>query len=410
MKKKNQLTFWNIYGIACIVVFVCLFGVVAFITFTNGPAVVLPDSIVTPSKAPRFALGAFNQKNTQPQIFSDSVKFGWNEASWGGSAVPTTELRSTGEKSLKVSVAEEWGGVIFEPKAAVASGSSVSFDVSSKAALESLYVEISSGTRNSYRAPLSWYKSAQNSGDWIHVVVPLSHASTTPHALKSISFISKTPTALYLDSIGLTNEVSAQSVVYVAPPDGSPIVITGKSVLPYSAQFNTLWTSAYGRFSPRGETALIGPKASEKGSQGSLAIFTDGGAWTDYRVTTHMKWGTTETYGLVARYTDDRNYVSCDFSDNYSMVSLFQVKNGFSTQLGDTPELPRKSFYERDIEHVNEIEVVGNRVSCYLDGDRVISMNVPGISATGTVAVASWTRYPDAFPHHILKFEVSQVK
>ncbi len=408
--QRRPWTFWNYYGLSCLIVFMTIFVTISFITYTNGPAVVLADSVFPDAAKDVFPVRNLKLIQANPVVFDDDVSYGWSIDTWKSSAI--SSVQGAQGNALHITSSEAWGGVQFETRAPLASGTAVTLNVYAPTAPNALILEINDKKGKSLgRFPLFWY--APNhilaTSTWTRVTIPIQHANTTFKNVGSISVVTSTTTDAYIDDVAfVSTELSWPR--YVPPPDQYyvPLAITGSTTLPYTADFKKLWRSLYGKFIVT-DDVRVGPILSETGSQGSMAVYTDGGSFTDYRATARLKWGTTESFGLVARFVDENNYVSCNYSELYSMVSMFAVRNGESTQLGDTPELARTSFYDRDILRENSIEVVGNKVSCFMDGERVLSITVPGISPRGTTGISTWTRYSDALPHVIKSFTVTEI-
>jgi hypothetical protein len=143
------------------------------------------------------------------------------------------------------------------------------------------------------------------------------------------------------------------------------------------------------------------------GGDGMVA-YLGGRNWQDYKVDTVLDWGSITSLSLLMRFKDDGNFVSCAFGEYGAGVQLYQVANGFSKVLGESPSLPVPDQDPWYHVHVGA-KVVGNRASCFLNNEEIIGANIPTIAATGTVGLEAWDGAALRAPHHILYFRVDPV-
>ena len=73
------------------------------------------------------------------------------------------------------------------------------------------------------------------------------------------------------------------------------------------------------------------------------------------------------------------------------------MHEGASTTLASSPGIAVRA-YEPWKDAKAGAEVMGNRVSCFVDGNRIISATIPDISPLGSIGVESWTRTPTTLP------------
>jgi hypothetical protein len=110
-------------------------------------------------------------------------------------------------------------------------------------------------------------------------------------------------------------------------------------------------------------------------------------------------------FSLVARAVDDGNFVSCAFSRYGESVQLYQLKDGASTLLSQTPGLAVNDFDPWAGVNMG-MQVKGNQVSCLIRGSEVLSATVPSMPASGSVGLETWDSNPDASPHTLKAFTV----
>ena len=92
---------------------------------------------------------------------------------------------------------------------------------------------------------------------------------------------------------------------------------------------------------------------------------TGSNLWGDYAFTAKIQWLRGSNVMLLARYTDDSNYVACNFSEknirieqrlNNEDILLTEVKNNFG--------IPKNDFEA-------SIMVGGNKIQCLMNGSAV---------------------------------------
>jgi hypothetical protein len=125
------------------------------------------------------------------------------------------------------------------------------------------------------------------------------------------------------------------NIPFIAPTSTPPIVVVPKPLPPPTppAQSTTIkslpysigtfgdrfgktddWSSWWGNISKDNGLLAIGASAS---TTGGGALLTGSDAWGDYTFQATIDWQKGETFGLVARYKDDNNYVVCEFDEKY---------------------------------------------------------------------------------------------
>jgi len=101
-------------------------------------------------------------------------------------------------------------------------------------------------------------------------------------------------------------------------------------------------------------------------------------AWGDYTFQATLDWTKGETFGLIARYQNNKNYAVCEFSEPYLgevQISLEQYINGNKILLGSGEDT---SYNELGGSNINAyIEVQGTNETCSFN-NHVVS----GLSST----------------------------
>jgi hypothetical protein len=164
------------------------------------------------------------------------------------------------------------------------------------------------------------------------------------------------------------------------------------------------WKQLFGQFTKMNDAILVGPVP--KKTTGSMAVFGGGKDWTDYRVDATAYWGVASSLSLIARFQNDKNFVSCAYSNYGQIVQIYSVKDGDSELLGQTPALAI-SGYEPWKNVKQGMEVRGDRVSCYLNGDKVLSADISDMPPSGTVGIETWTQNSEDYGHKILDLSVN---
>ncbi|MEK7530677.1 MAG: hypothetical protein AAB573_02320 [Patescibacteria group bacterium] len=402
--------FWIVYALCALFILFSVYGIVGFLEYTAGPEIVLADTDTPAQANDPFPFDDASPKvPANPIIFTDDFTYGWQSAVWDSDVRATVESAFSGTRSLHFRTQVPWAGVVFESRSRPSTFKSIQMAVHAIQNGEGIYIEAKGKDGRSIgRAPLSWYYPNHTlvKGAWVLLSIPASQIGIQGDNFGSFSLVSALPSEAYVDQI-LLSTAQVDWPVYIPPINSYdvPLVITGGTTLPYSVDSAyTNWRRLYGLFTTT-TPVKTGSELSEFGSQGSLAVFTDGGQFANYKFESKINWGTGDVFTLVARFKDESNYVSCAFADASSGAALYIVKKGESTRLGETPQLQRPQI-DAMINRTNAIEVIGNTVGCYVDGVRVLVMTLPQIEPVGTVGIATWSKLPKNFPHTILNLHV----
>ncbi|MDP1688557.1 MAG: polysaccharide deacetylase family protein [bacterium] len=154
--------------------------------------------------------------------------------------------------------------------------------------------------------------------------------------------------------------------------------------LPYADLFlnNNGWKKYWGSLNFSDNSLIIGARNSTTGS----GILLDGSyLWQDYIVNTVVELTKGQTFSLLARYKDDKNYTVCSYSDK--SIRAEQSVNG-----------ERKILYEwnADFKFIGKIKdvgiaVKGDVVDCYLDKQIAVrGLNLDKNLSHGGIGFKTW--------------------
>lgn len=184
------------------------------------------------------------------------------------------------------------------------------------------------------------------------------------------------------------------------PPPATPTEATTPiETLPYSiGTFNNAfvagdgWTNWWGGSSESGGFLNIMATAS---STGGGALLQGSGAWTDYTFQATVDWSQGETFGLVARYVDDNNYLVCEYDEKYVgevHLRLDEHLDGNVIHLANGNVINYEEMGGPNIDAA--IQVNGDQGECAFDGyiiSSLIASNKIDPSLTyGEIGVTSW--------------------
>ncbi len=370
------------------------------------------------SVAEAFSLNAgYLYQNGLPVRFKS---WSWSTAAdWHSS-----EQKYAGPYALKAQFLLPGGSVgLNGPAVDISDYKSITLAVRPDAAVDDLYLDLYGPDGNSIgRQSLGWYAStsALIPNTWQTVTVPLTNFVDGPeHPPKSISGFSvssKSPGTAYIDEVRLTKDASL-GALWVQPPEVvpqpfNPFATSSPASLPYtfspSPDSLSKWFTYFGVFAPGSSGEMqMGPDAAQK-TTGSMTIFRGGLNWSDYRVQTDIDWGQVSVFSVLVRFQDDGNFASCAYSHYGDSAQIYFVHSGESDAVAQSPGLPTKAYEPwRDVKV--GAEVLGNKVSCLIDGQPVLSAELPSLSPTGTAGFETWDPNPLAAPHTLHMFEVSAV-
>ncbi|OHA18807.1 MAG: hypothetical protein A2664_04860 [Candidatus Taylorbacteria bacterium RIFCSPHIGHO2_01_FULL_46_22b] len=355
-------------------------------------------------------------------LYRESIPFGFEDWSWGvASKWRSSEQAFEGTFSLHAKFQEPWAGVrLSAPSVDITEYQSLSLSVYPDANITDLYLEL----YNIYGQPierqsLSWYahENKLTPNQWNALRIPISNLISSRENIKEITGFSisageKTGSA-FIDAVQFTRTATVYPRWEMASSSaggwGADIFASTTQVsLPYSlsrTESDLLnWRPIFGTFKNSEKGVLVGP--TEKKTTGSMAVFGGGKEWGNYRVNMGIYWGMTSTFSILVRFADDANFVACAYSNYGSFIQMYQVKDGDSTLVAQSPLLAIRTLEPwKDASHGAEVR--GNKVSCFLDGERIVSADLPTMPSRGTVGIETWSVNSDDYPHTLQSLTVS---
>lgn len=328
------------------------------------------------------------------------------------------EQVAEGNAALKLQFNKPGGTVgMSGPNVNIQDSKSLSLQVWASADVGDLYIDVYDKNGNARTTQsLGWYTATGvlTPNTWEHIVVPLANLGAQG-AISGFSINSKNSGLAFVDAVQLS-KVDAPHSIWVAPPEAiaqafNPFATSSPASIPYTFSPTpdslSRWYTYFGTFGP-GKTGEIeaGPSETTK-TTGSMTVFRGGRNWSDYHVDTTINWGQVSVFSLLGRFVDDGNFVSCAFSRYGETAQLYQVIKGESNFISQTPPLPVKDF-EPWVGVKMGMEVQGNRVGCFVNGEEVLHATLADVSKNGSVGFETWDPNPAAAPHVIESFRVTQ--
>ena len=329
------------------------------------------------------------------------------------------EQKKDGEYSLKAEFRVPGGTVGMNgPTISTKDASSLALSVWVDSVVEDLYLNMYDSNGNSLgQQSVGWYAQSGilTPNEWHDILIPLENLllGSSRDSVNGISISGKNAGIAYVDNLKLSS-TKIFHVVWVAPPLApgrafNPFATSTPAALPYTfspaPELLGKWYTYYGSFR-LGKKGLveIGPSPETK-STGSMTVLRSGVQWSNYEVHTTINWGAVSVFSLLARFVDDGNFVSCAFSRYGEAVQIYHVVSGKSTQLAQTPGLAVPDW-EPWVGVSMGVRVKGNRVSCILRGDEVVSATIEGLRPAGTVGFETWDPNPESAPHTLVSLSV----
>jgi len=349
-------------------------------------------------------------------FYSDSLPLSFADWSWGVNADwASTEHFHEGSRSIRVTFNEQWAGLRAAASPIDLSDyQGLSLAILPDEQVKDLYIQLYDIYGKPFpRQSVGWYTDEKElqPGKWTVARIPFKNLFPAGQKVQEISGYSIGSEALgvaYIDTIHLESSVAAHSrweePKYVAPAE----IPADPVFLPYELSFTpsaiSEWRAIFGRFDLTRNAVYIGPIAEK--STGSMAFLPGAKDWKDYRVDTVTYWGPVLSFSLLVRFVDDANFVSCAFSDYDGVAQLYVKKDGVSRLVGASPSLSIRAF-EPWKDAKAGASVVGNRVTCYVDGEKALSYEVPDMASAGGIGVESWTKNTYDQPHRLESLKVT---
>lgn len=411
--------FWIVVGIFILLYFIALVGLSYFYNPTQTADAAAVGIVFDESRDP-FATKRpedSRPKFTGQYFYDDSLPLAFADWSWGVKVNwNSSDTYYDGTNSFKVSFLQDWSGVRVDASGIdLTEYQGISLMVFPKDTVKDLYLELFDSRGNPLGVQsLSWYaKDAKLVPDtWNYLSIPFENLFPANQEKRSISGYAIStihPGTIYVDSVRLESSVPQHSRWY--EPKLVETVEEEKPAtpipLPYSLkispQVSQQWKTIFGRFELAPNGVRIG-SITEK-TTGSMSYIKGGQNWKDYSIDTLAYWGQTSSFSILVRYVDDANFTSCAFSNYNEIVQLYSVKKGVSTLIGTSPGLPIRT-YEPWKDAKAGATVRGNRVSCYVDGERALTAEIPDMASQGGVGIETWTRNTYDSPHTLQEFTI----
>jgi hypothetical protein len=414
-------TFWKYFWLATfVVVFVSVSasGVLFYRQISNANAAAVGIAF-DPTKDPfEFAARQGHFALIDGALYRDALPLGLQQWNWDANLNwHSAEQVHSGTGALKATFLAQWAGLGLSGFTVNRSSyGSISIAVYSDSSVGDLYIELYDGNGVAQtRQSLGWYTPTGFlvPNQWQVVTIPLANllGSTNSGTVTALSISTTNQGTAYLDDIQFTADATPHAPwvqpEWVATPPFNPFATSTPEALPYTLTFNanafSHWYSYYGYFAMADTALKIGPIAPTYND--SLAVLRGGRSWSDYSINATVNWGITSTFSLLARMSDSQNYASCAYSYYGQTVQIYEVTNGVSTEMGQTPPLPVDNDAPWDGMKAG-MQAKGDTVTCYANGEKVLSAQMPDLSSTGTVGFEAWDKNQYASPHQIVSYKV----
>lgn len=149
-----------------------------------------------------------------------------------------------------------------------------------------------------------------------------------------------------------------------------------------------------------GENAMTISDSQEEDS--GLAFLSGSYLWRNYFAEAKVALQKGDAFAFSARYYDENNYVSCDFSNSH--IALTQRVRG-----QDMPDIeaPQVTYLNSGREAEVAIYVNNNQASCYLDGKAVVSGTLSSELEHGGISFKVWDSVQKGTTLQVKKIKVS---
>lgn len=157
-----------------------------------------------------------------------------------------------------------------------------------------------------------------------------------------------------------------------------------EKTLPYADNFsrNNGWLKGWGIINFSENSMTISDSAEDD----SAMTFLGGSyLWKDYYARTEVKIFNKTAFAMTARFQNESNFASCEFSDNY--ISLTQTIN--KNEKADINTAVNTNLSGGRPAQIG-IAVFGNQVSCFLDGQKIVSGELDKRLNHGGVGFKIW--------------------
>lgn len=178
---------------------------------------------------------------------------------------------------------------------------------------------------------------------------------------------------------------AVESSADIVPAKEKPVLVPFEIL---GTSFPDIWQSIYGKIFTQDNVLHIG---AEDPNRASLAILQGSESWSNYKMTTTIDWFRGESLGLVARYRDSENYISCEYSTYGTNVGLYQMSGGKSVLLGRSPSLPIP--YTEPWRNLSfAVKVNSDTIDCLVGDDVILHYSIAGVPQNGGIGFETWDK------------------
>ncbi len=364
-------------------------------------------------------------------FYRESLPYLYSSASWN----TTINWRSqknvfSGSYSAQIKFNTEWSGVhvASDRKGAINPDDAykgLSLNIFLENDFPDLYISLYDENEHLLgMQSLFWYSGGIiQKGVWREVVVPLSNLGANGKKIRGVSIESPVSGVMYLDDVQLVNRAPTVAV-WIPPQEEAEStstestalsLLSGHGPLPYEFTESDPTTS---RLVPiRGNLYVSGNNLFVNGDpvrneNSGITVVGDGLSWKNYTTRVRFDWGSGQAFAIIARFKDDLNYVSCNFSNYGGAVEIHQAtttKIKASVNLiAESPELA-VSDNEGWLNINLGASVEGDTLSCLLNNEVILRATIPGMPGTGTTGIETWSLYSDTSPYRIKSLTVTSL-
>lgn len=356
-------------------------------------------------------------------FYRESLPLGSADWSWNSYLDwRSTENIFDGSYSLKATYLAPWAGVsIHSGLVDTTPYGSLSLALYAETDPGDLYIEVYDEHEKSIgKQSLGWYfpNSKFVTNKWEYLNIPIANLipETSNRKITGLSITSEKSGTIYFDNIRLDRNVIAHSPwkVQTFIENNSTWVDPFTTIPDVSLPYNLTqdfenglksWKTVFGNVKATATGIETGPK---EGTTGSMLIFGGGKNWINYFVDTTVDWSLVSSFSIVSRFKDDKNFATCAFSNYGAMIQIYEVHDGRSTLMAQSPILPTKSFdWWKNINA--GVKVKDNRITCTLGGESIISATLPTMPTSGTFGFETWDKYASPSPHTIREIHVTEI-
>lgn len=156
-----------------------------------------------------------------------------------------------------------------------------------------------------------------------------------------------------------------------------------EKALPFSDSFASYqgWVKSWGKMAIADKKLFLG---SQSTTTGALAFLDGSYYWRDYRFNVIADFVKGQTFSLVSRFKDEKNYVSCVYTPEYVRLTL--TLDGEQTLVANEKDSTGLLGEDKNIGMV----VHDDTVDCLVNQASVISVRVDRVPTMGGVGISSW--------------------